>query len=173
MATRYRFSVEEFERLFQGVPRVELIRGEVYQTSPQGPKHAHAVVHLDRTLQQTLGDVAVIAVQIPLRLGGETELEPDLMVLKPGWAEGEGLPGPEDVLLVIEVAQTSLAYDREAKLPLYAEAGIPEVWLVNLAEEILEVYRGPQGNRYRLRELVPKGEAKAPLAFPERSIPWG
>lgn len=152
---------------------MELLRGEVYQMSPQGPKHAHAVVRLDRILQQTLGDLAVIAVQIPLRLGSETELEPDLMVLKPGWAEGEGLPGPEDVLLVIEVAQTSLSYDRETKLPLYAEAGIPEVWLVNLEEGVLEVYRGPQGNRYRFCEIVPQGEAKAPLAFPERPIPWG
>jgi Uma2 family endonuclease len=173
MATRYRFRVEEFERAFQGVPHVELLRGEVYQMSPIGPKHVHKVAQLDARLQETLRGKAVVLVQSPLRLSEDSEPEPDLMVLKPPLDRyREKLPTPEDVLLLVEVADTSLEFDREVKLPLYAEAGIPEVWLVNLKENLLEVYRDPRGGRYREIRLLSPEEEVSPTLLPEVSLRW-
>jgi Uma2 family endonuclease len=173
MATRYRFRVEEFERAFQGVPHVELLRGEVYQMSPIGPKHLHKVAQLDARLQETLRGKAVVLVQSPLRLSEDSEPEPDLMVLRPPLDRyREKLPTPEDVLLLVEVADTSLEFDREVKLPLYAEAGIPEVWLVNLKENLLEVYRDPRGGRYREIRLLSPEEEVSPTLLPEVSLRW-
>jgi Uma2 family endonuclease len=173
MATRYRFRVEEFERAFQGVPHVELLRGEVYQMSPIGPKHVHKVAQLDARLQETLRGKAVVLVQSPLRLSEDSEPEPDLMVLRPPLDRyREKLPTPEDVLLLVEVADTSLEFDREVKLPLYAEAGIPEVWLVNLKENLLEVYREPRGGRYREIRLLSPEEEVSPTLLPEVSLRW-
>ncbi|AFV76267.1 hypothetical protein Theos_1226 [Thermus oshimai JL-2] len=96
MATRYRFRVEAYERVFRGVPHVELLGGEVYQTSPLGPKHFLMVLHLDHRLKEALGGKALVAVQSPLRLSEGSEPEPDLMVLKgPLERYGERLPTPE------------------------------------------------------------------------------
>jgi Uma2 family endonuclease len=173
MATRYRFRVEEFERAFQGVPHVELLRGEVYQMSPIGPKHVHKVAQLDARLQETLRGKAVVLVQSPLRLSEDSEPEPDLLVLKPPLERYQDrLPTPEGVLLLVEVADTSLEFDREVKLPLYAEAGIPEVWLVNLKENLLEVYRDPRGGRYREIRLLSPEEEVSPTLLPEVSLRW-
>jgi len=173
MATRYRFRVEEFERAFQGVPHVELLRGEVYQMSPIGPKHFYAVMRMDHRLREAFGAKAVVAAQSPLRLSEDSEPEPDLMVLRPPLDRyQEKLPTPEDVLLLVEVADTSLEFDREAKLPLYAEAGIPEVWLVNLKENLLEVYRDPRGGRYREIRLLSPEEEVSPTLLPEVSLRW-
>jgi len=82
----------------------------------------------------------------------------------------DSLPGPEDVLLVVEVADTTLAYDRRVKLPLYAAAGIPDTWLVNLPRRSIEVHREPQGNRYQQVTVYRRGESITPLALPEISI---
>ncbi|GAA5334605.1 MULTISPECIES: Uma2 family endonuclease [Thermus] len=174
MATRYRFRVEEFERAFQGVPHVELLRGEVYQMSPIGPRHVHKVAQLDERFQEAFRGKAVILVQSPLRLSEDSQPEPDLLVLKPPLERyAERLPAPEDVLFLVEVADTSLPFDKEVKLPLYAEAGIPEVWLLNLQENLLEVYRDPRGGRYREIRLLTPEEPASPLAFPEVRLPWG
>ncbi|APD10074.1 MULTISPECIES: Uma2 family endonuclease [Thermus] len=173
MATRYRFSVEAFERAFQGVPHVELLRGEVYQMSPMGPRHVAAVMRLDHQLKEALAGKALVAVQSPLRLAEDSEPEPDLLILKPPLERYQDrLPTPEDVLLLVEVADTSLEFDRGVKLPLYAEAGIPEVWLVNLKEGLLEVHRDPRVGRYREIRLLTPEEAVSPLAFPEVRLPW-
>ncbi|SDE57556.1 Endonuclease, Uma2 family (restriction endonuclease fold) [Thermus arciformis] len=173
MVTRYRFRVEEFERAFQGVPHVELLRGEVYRMSPIGPKHFYAVMRLDHRLREALGTKAVVAVQSPLRLSEDSEPEPDLLVLKPPLERyADRLPTPEDVLLLVEVADTSLEFDREVKLPLYAEVGIPEVWLVNLKENLLEVHQRPRGGRYREIRLFSPEEEVSPSAFPGVRLPW-
>ena len=148
---------------------MELLRGEVYRMGPIGPKHVHKVAQLDARLQEALKGKAVVAVQSPLRLSEDSEPEPDLMVLKPPLERYQDrLPTPEDVLLLVEVADTSLEFDREVKLPLYAEAGIPEVWIVNLPEEALESYAFP----HHLPERHPKGEEVAPKAFPGKKLPW-
>ncbi|GAA6732967.1 Uma2 family endonuclease [Thermus oshimai] len=139
MATRYRFRVEAYERVFREVPHAELLGGEVYRMSPLGPKRFPMVLHLDHRLKEALGGKALVAVQSPLRLSEDSEPEPDLMVPKgPLERYGERLP-------LVEVADTSLAFDREVKPPLYAKAGVLEVWIVNLKEGVLEAYREPKG----------------------------
>jgi Uma2 family endonuclease len=174
MATRYRFRVEEFERAFQGVPHVELLRGEVYQMSPIGPKHLHAVMRSwTHRLQGGFEVRPWWRSSPPCASSEDSEPEPDLLVLKPPLERYQDrLPTPEDVLLLVEVADTSLEFDREAKLPLYAEAGIPEVWLVNLKENLLEVYRDPRGGRYREIRLLSPEEEVSPTLLPEVSLRW-
>lgn len=140
---------------------------------PIGPKHVHKVAQLDARLQEALKGKAVVAVQSPLRLSEDSEPEPDLMVLKPPLERYQDrLPTPEDVLLLVEVADTSLEFDREVKLPLYAEAGIPEVWLVNPKENLLEAHRDPRGGRYREIRLLSPEEEVSLSAFPEVRLPW-
>lgn len=152
---------------------MELLRGEVYRMGPIGPKHVHKVAQLDARLQEALKGKAVVAVQSPLRLSEDSEPEPDLMVLKPPLERYQDrLPTPEDVLLLVEVADTSLEFDREVKLPLYAEAGIPEVWLVNPKENLLEAHRDPRGGRYREIRLLSPEEEVSLSAFPEVRLPW-
>ena len=114
----------------------------------------------------------MVAVQSPLRLSEDSEPEPDLMVLKPPLERYQDrLPTPEDVLLLVEVADTSLEFDREVKLPLYAEAGIPEVWLVNPKENLLEAHRDPRGGRYREIRLLSPEEEVSLSPLPAGSLP--
>lgn len=161
MARRYRFGIEEFERLFRGIRGVELLEGEVYQMSPIGPKHALAVARMVKRLTQALGDQALVWPQNPLRLPPDSEPQPDVALLKPRdyW---ESLPTPEDVLLLVEVADTSLEYDRDAKLPLYARAGIPEVWLLDLQGNRLHVFRAPKEGVYTEQRVLLPGEEGLP-----------
>lgn len=120
-----------------------------------------------------VGDRAVVAVHDPLRLV-ESEPQPDLMLLSPrpgGYWDSH--PGPRDVLLVVEVADTSARNDREVKLPLYAEAGVPEAWLVDLVAGRLEVHREPRPDGYHSIVLVRAGDTVAPAAFPEAAVEAG
>ena len=123
---------------------VELIRGEIVAKMPIGDAHIAAVNRLNRLLVRAVGDAAIVSIQNPVRLA-DSEPEPDVALLRPRddfYASGK--PGPMDVLLLIEVAETSLEDDREVKGPLYAENGIAEYWIVNLVDRCLEVHRGPQ-----------------------------
>ncbi len=135
--TRHRFSVEDFHRMVEaGIlsedDRVELLEGEVVELSPVGKRHAYAVNALVDLLSP-LRERAVLSVQNPLRLRGNTEVYPDLALLMPPRSRyRDRLPEGEDALLVIEVAESSLDYDLKVKLPLYAKAGVPEVWVVDL-----------------------------------------
>lgn len=149
------FTVDEYYAMAQaGVlkpeDRVELIGGEVLEMSPIGSRHAAHVNRLTRWLATALGERAIVSVQNPVRLDDFNEPEPDLAVLKPRedfYAEAH--PGPSDVLLLVEVSDSSLVFDRKIKLPLYASHGIPEVWVVNLIEGVIEVLREPSGREYR------------------------
>ncbi len=169
---KHRFTVEAYHKAYEAgaLPeRVELLEGEVYAVSPMGKKHRLYVMHLDRVFQEAFGDEAVVMVQCPLALSADSEPIPDLALLRPSLeAYRERDPGPEDVLLLVEIADTTLVQDRTLKLPLYQKAGIPEIWLVNLVEEVLEVYAFP----HYAMERHPKGEAVAPRAFPTRPIAW-
>ncbi|MFN4072782.1 MAG: Uma2 family endonuclease [Thermus sp.] len=171
MAQRYRFGIEEFERLFRGVTGVELLEGEVYQMSPIGPRHAEAVARLVTRFAQALGDKARIWPQNPVRLPPGSEPQPDIALLKPKdyW---ETLPTPEDVLLLVEVSESSLEYDRDVKLPLYAQAGIPEVWILDLLENRLHIFRHPKEGLYTEHRVLLPGEKAEPLHFPGVPIPW-
>jgi Uma2 family endonuclease len=175
-ATRRRFTRKEYHRMAEaGIlgedDRVELIRGEIVEMSPIGPRHAAFVDNLNRLLARRLPDDAIVRVQGPVALADDTEPQPDLTVLRrrvvpykdrEAWAE--------DALLVIEVAESSLAYDRSTKQRLYAEAGIPEYWVVDGAAEGVEVQRDPGPEGYRdIRQLTAPATL-ALLAFPDVTL---
>jgi Uma2 family endonuclease len=129
--------------------RVELIEGELIAMSPIGSEHSGTVNALNRTLVRAVGDRAVVAVQNPVQLDDLSEPEPDFALLKPRDDDyRRATPRPHEVLLIIEVADTSLAYDRAVKRSLYARHGIPEFWIVNLAAKQVEVCRSPTGEQY-------------------------
>jgi Uma2 family endonuclease len=173
---RRRFTVEEYRRMGEAKilredDRVELIEGEVVQMTPIGSRHAACVARLNHLLLRAAGDRAIVWVQNPIGIPPHSEPQPDLALLRPRddfYASGH--PEPHDVLLVIEVADTSLDFDRSVKLPLYAEAGIRELWLVDLAGEAVEVHRAPEGRRYRQVQRVLRGQHVDSRVLPELRV---
>lgn len=162
--TRYRFTVEEYRRMgeanvFLSGVRVELIEGEIVDMSPIGKRHAARVEALDELLRERLQRTVNIRVQSPVQLDDHSEPEPDISVLKrrDDFYEHE-LPKPEDVLLLIEVSDTTLEYDSKVKVPLYAHAGIPEVWIINLKDERVETFASPSGDAYQATATLSRGE---------------
>lgn len=154
---RHLLTVDDYYRMAEtGVlapdARVELIEGEIIAMAPQRSLHASTVNELVKRLTIALarqGDRAMVTCQTPLRLSQRSEPEPDLMLLRPrddGYAQSH--PGPADVLLLIEVADTSVRYDREIKLPLYAQHGVAEVWIVDLQAGLLRMHRRPDADGY-------------------------
>lgn len=146
---RRSFTVEEYYRMAQaGIltedDRVELIEGEIIKMTPLGSRHAACVDRLTQLFSARIRGQAIVRVQNPIRLSERSEPQPDLALLRfrPDFY-ATAHPGPQDVLMVVEVAETSVDVDREVKLPLYARFGIAEVWLVDLAGEQVEVYRRP------------------------------
>lgn len=174
--TKRRFTVEEYQRMVPaGIlsedDRVELIRGEVVQMTPIGRRHAGVVDRLTQLLVSRLGGRAIVRVQGPLPLPPDSQPQPDLLLLRPCpdfYVDTSLRPG--DVLLLIEVADTTAGTDRTVKTPLYAEAGIREVWLIDLAAAHVEVYRGPGPRGYRETRMVGRGQILTPEAFPDLSL---
>lgn len=173
--TRRLFTVDEYERMAQaGIlhedDRVELIEGEVVQMTAIGARHAAAVARI-LALFAGLRARAVLWPQNPLRLSQRSAPQPDVVLLKPRkdfYAGGH--PGPADVLLLVEVMDVSASYDRGVKLPLYARHGIPEVWLVDLEQERVEVYREPRAEGYSSATVLRRGERLASAAFPDLAL---
>lgn len=124
--------------------RIELLEGTLVSMSPQGPRHVSILRRLTRLLVVAIGDRAEVQVQGPLALGDTSEPEPDLALVPPGCEDVL----PSHAFLVIEVADSSLDKDRRVKAPLYAAAGIPEYWIVNLADRVIEVHRDPRDGAY-------------------------
>jgi hypothetical protein len=148
--------------------RVELVDGEIFEMSPIGPWHAGVVNRLNHRFAAGLGGRAVVHVQNPVGLDARSEPQPDLMLLRPREDfYGRAHPTPEDALLLVEVADTSLRHDRERKLPVYARAGVPEVWIVNREADAVEVFREPSPGGYHERHQRRRGEDLAPGAFPD------
>jgi Uma2 family endonuclease len=148
------FTVAEYNRMgeagiFSEEDRVELVEGEVIERSPIGKRHAACVKRLSALLHRRFGQTAIVSVQDPIQLNDFSEPQPDIVLLNPrdDFYE-QSLPMPPDVLLLIEVAETTVQYDRLVKVPLYARASIPEVWLVNLPEEQIELYTEPISGAY-------------------------
>lgn len=137
--------------------RVELIEGEVVEMNPIGSRHAACVKELTWLVSRQLSDEFRVDVQNPVTLNGGLEPQPDLAVVR-ARDYRDSLPTPEDVLLLIEVADTSLAYDRNVKLPLYAEAGIQEVWIVDLTGESIERHTNVFGEGYHFTARAGRGE---------------
>lgn len=169
---RWLFTVDDYARMGEaGIlgedDRVELIAGEIIAMSSIGAPHAGTINRLSNLLPRTLGDTAIIAVQNPIRLSRYSEPQPDLAVLRPrADAYRRVHPIPADVFLLMEVADTSLAYDRSVKLPLYAEASIPEVWIWNVIAEEVERYTEPVEGVYCRMERAGWGQRLASLALP-------
>lgn len=153
--SRYSFTVAEYRRMGEvGIisedDRVELVCGEIIEMSPIGERHAACVDALSELLRERLKRTVNVRVQNPIQLDDYSEPQPDIAVLKRrDDFYRHAHPRPEDILLIIEVSDSTLEYDRKVKLPLYAGAGIPEAWLVNLPEERIEVYGGPAGDQYQ------------------------
>src|SRR5437762_12335179 len=158
------FNVDEYYRmaevgLLSADDRVELIEGEIVEMSPIGKTHGGTVKRSNNFLNRELGDALIVSVQDPIRLNDFSEPQPDLALLKPRkdfYANSH--PAPEDVLVVIEVADTSVDYDRNVKLPLYARAGIPEAWLVVLPKDVVEVHSEPKNGKYTKVQRLKRGK---------------
>jgi Uma2 family endonuclease len=171
--TKKLFTVDEYYQMaaagiLRPEDRVELIDGEIIQMSPIGHRHAVNVIRLTHLFTASFSDRAVVSVQNPIQLNNYTEPEPDVVLLKPRpdyyakkkmWAE--------DALLIVEVADTTLLYDRNIKVPRYADAGVPEVWIENLSDDELLVYRDPVGEVYKVSMALHRGESVCPVAFPD------
>jgi Uma2 family endonuclease len=170
--TRHRLDVGAFYKMAEaGIltpnDRVELIDGEIFDMVPIASLHGGKTIRLNRVFARAAADgLAVVSVQTPLRLDAHNEPQPDLMLLKPRADDYQSRhPNAADVLLLIEVSDTSLAFDRETKLPLYARFGVPEVWIVDLKGAAIEVYREPRGDAYALKERLTSGSL-APVLVP-------
>jgi Uma2 family endonuclease len=174
-----RFTVEEYLRMGESgilLPdeRVELIEGEIIQMTPIGSPHAGTVAHLLTLLVRGAGERAVVWPQNPLHLGDRSMPQPDLILLKPRPTfYTDAHPIGDDVLLLIEVADSSIRYDHLRKLPLYARFGVPECWIVNLQEACIEAYHTPYKEGYREFRRYVAGERISPQALPDLVIEVG
>jgi Uma2 family endonuclease len=148
--------------------RVELIDGEIIEMSPIGHRHRVRVARLHTLFVRAFGDLAVVICQASIELNEWSESEPDLVVLKPRADFYAGKPwAPGDVFFVMEVADSSLRYDRKIKVPLYARAGIPEYWIEDAKRDVLHVYRDPAGETYATSLELRRTDVIAPLALPD------
>jgi Uma2 family endonuclease len=155
--------------ILRGDERVELIEGDIVQMNPIGSRHAACVKVLTRSLGRSLGDELLLDVQNPIRLNGGLEPQPDLAVVR-ARDYRESLPGPEDVLLVIEVSDTTLDYDRNVKLPLYGRAGIAESWIVDLPNGAIERHNDRSEEGYRRMERAGQGRSLTSEALPNLTL---
>lgn len=169
---RYRLTVDQYHLMgdagvFAPDARVELIEGEIVEMAPMKSRHAGVVGRLTAALQRAAGDKALVWCQLPLQVGSESEPEPDLMLLRPRDDFYVGAhPSPPDVMLLIEVADTSLQYDLGVKVPLYARHQVAEVWVVDLVNNVVRFHRGPQGSDY-----TDVTSTEAPGAVPVAALP--
>ena len=170
------FTVEEYHRMAEaGIlgadERVELIEGEIVQMAPIGPRHIGCVINATRLFITRLGDRAVVSPQNPVVILPRSEPQPDLVLLRARPVSySRELPASHDVLLAVEVADTTARFDRMVKARLYARAGIPEFWVCLAADGVVEIYRGPSPDGYA--DVTPHGpgQAASPLAFPDVSF---
>ena len=170
------FTVEEYHRMGEaGIlhedDRVELIDGEILHMSPIGDHHIGCVNRAITFFVEAFGRRAVVSPQNPVQLSDWTEPQPDVVVLKPrpDFYNGKR-PVSSDVLFAVEIADSSLAYDRNIKAPRFAAAEIPEIWIEDLNNQVLLVYRDPAGDRYRTMLTLGANDSISPCAFPDVSF---
>lgn len=159
--TRRQFTVHDYARMREtGIltedDRVELLDGAIYVMSPVGPLHVGLVNKLNKLLTRQVGDAGLVSIQNPIRLNNYSEPQPAIAILQPrDDYYTSALPAPDAVLLIIEIADSSLDYDRDEKLPRYAEANIREVWIIDVHKQIIEQYMQPLQNEYtRLHKML-------------------
>jgi len=171
---KHRFNVKEYYRMAEtGVlrpdARVELLNGEIIDMSPIGPFHGGVVGRLARLFNTVSSDRWIVLSQHPVRLDEHSEPQPDVMLLKPIQDDYTNrLPWPDDVYLLVEVSELNL--DREEKLPLYGRTGIVEVWIVNLVDQTIEVYREPHFSGYGSKTILRPGDQARPQAFADVGV---
>ena len=174
---RRKFTRAEYQRMgevgiLKPTDRVELIRGEIVEMSPAGRRHRAFVDNLTALLVPRLGERAIVSIQNPVVLSDDTEPQPDVQLLRRRavpYKEREAFS--EDTLLLIEVAETSLRYDRSTKLRLYAEAAIPEYWIVDCAAEAVEIHRSPHAEGYAdVLRVTDANATVSPQAFSDVTL---
>ena len=181
LAEPRRFTVDEYYAMGEaGIltrdDRVELLDGVIVEMAPISSRHAATVDRFTRRMVQSVGNRAIVRVQGPLRLSQHSAPQPDVMLLRERADFYEtGMPGPDDALLLIEVADSSVGYDRYEKLPAYARAGIPEVWIAVARERrrAVEVYTQPENGRYTEISRPGLDDTLTPAAFPDLELPVG
>jgi Uma2 family endonuclease len=175
--SRKRFTAHEYHRMAEaGIlrdrERVELMDGEILVMSPIGPRHDACIGSGTRALVRAAGDDAIMFPQNSVRLDLYYEPQPDLALLRPRddfYASRHA--GPGDILLIVEIADSSLAYDRDVKVGVYAAAGIPEYWIADLTTNVLWKYLSPEGGMYRSVEPFRRGQSIAPVLLPTCVVP--
>ena len=171
--TTRRFTVSEYHRMAEaGIlgedDRVELLHGQIYVMSPIGSQHAACVRRLTRLFILAAREQAGVSVQNPILLAPDSEPEPDVALLTPrDDAYAARHPRPDEVMLIVEVSGSSLEFDQTTKLPLYAQAGIPEVWIVALDEDQIHAHRQPEEGTYAEHETCERGNMLTVQALPD------
>lgn len=174
---RRRFTADEYQRMGKtGIlsenDRVELIEGDVVVKMTIGSRHNACVDRTNRAMVMGAAEKAIVRPQGSCRLNLFSEPEPDLVLLRPqDDFYASRLPGPADMMLVVEIADSSIAYDRDVKARLYAESGVPEYWLADLNDNLLICFTRPEGAAYRQIQQYQRGQSIAPQLLPECSIP--
>lgn len=174
---RHKFTVEEFERMsevgtFPEGKGFELLLGEIYEMATMGDEHVGRIAGLNEELILKLRNRAKVIPQCPIRLERkDSQPEPDFAIVYREKYTGK-MAHARDIALVIEISDSTLEKDRTIKLPLYALEGIPEVWILNVATQQLEVYTEPQKGEYRSRRIYDSSQPVAPLEFADVQIDW-
>jgi Uma2 family endonuclease len=171
-----RISVDDYHRMgeagiFARGERVELLDGMLIAMPPAGKRHVYSVLALEHLLPRVMGERAIVSTQNPLRLNASSEPEPDIVLLEaPVRRYDNHMPITADAVLVIEVADTSRAYDRGPKLRAYQNAGVREIWIVDLVEEVVEMWRPSEASGYALTTVAKRGDLIAPATFPDAEL---
>jgi Uma2 family endonuclease len=173
---RHRITADEYHRMAEvGLlapdARVELIDGEIIDMAPIGRAHCSIVDQLTRLFIRAVGDDAIVRVQGSVRLGQMSEPQPDLLLLR-ARADfyRDRFATEADILLVIEVSDTTLRYDRDIKIPLYARYGVPQAWIVDIAHDRLTVFAEPDGHEYRQQSVIERAGLTSVAALPDVSV---
>ena len=172
---RLRFSVDEYYKMIElGIlkdyEKAEIIEGELIQKMPIGDTHAFVVDVLAEFFIKNVPDNVRVRVQNPIRLSDYNEPEPDIVLADLTKFDGKRHPRPEETILIVEVSDTTLKYDRDTKLALYAESEIPEVWIINLKNEIVEVHQKPSVGIYQLAQIYKRGEIVKSAILPNFEV---
>ena len=173
---RYKFDVDAYYRLAEiGIlkpdERVELIEGQIIQKAHITPPHAACTARLNMFLHERMSQSAIVSIHNPVRLNEYSEPEPDVALLRRRadfYAEAH--PKPADTLMIIEVADATVDFDRKVKVPLYARSAIPEVWLIDLQQETIELYAQPMGGAYQIQRQARRGAQLTAETIPQLSL---
>ena len=172
---RLRFTVDEYYKMIElgmlkDYEQAEIIEGELIKNMPIEDRHGATVDWLNRILGQRIPDTILLRVQNPIRLSDYSEPQPDLSLADLTKFDGKRKPKGNEVLIAIEVSDTTLKYDRDVKLSLYAEAEIPEVWIINLPNNIIEVHQNPSNGIYQLAKIFKHGESIKSEVLPDLNL---